>query len=75
MGISFISFVTAFCVYRKCKSTELNDTKIELNPVYGDYSEVYQETKITDANAEYGAPDLEEVGCSRVTDLNSVYGS
>ena len=75
VGISFICFVTTFCVYRKCKSTELKNTDIDLNPVYGDYSEVYQETEITDANAEYGALDLEGVGCSRVTDLNSVYGS
>ena len=75
LGISLICFVTAFCVYRKCKSAELKDTDVDLNPVYGDYSEVYQETEITDTNADYGAPDLEGVGCSLVTDLNSVYGS
>ena len=67
----------AFCILRQCKSCASEtstDANADLNPVYGNYSEVENDSEITDTNANYAAPDLEEIVCTRVTDLNSAYG-
>ena len=70
--------VLAFCIVRQCKSCTsetLTDANVDLNPVYGDYSEVEDDSEMKDTNANYAAPDLEEIGCTRVIHLNSAYGS
>ena len=74
MGALIVISIVAFLLHRNCHSTALKDTDVDDNPVYGHYSEVYQETTIYDTNPCYGAAEMEEVGCCRITDLNSVYG-
>ena len=48
-------------------------TGTEQNPVYGDYSDVYISTEVTDRNTSYySSKDME--GATQIMDLNSQYG-
>ena len=41
--------------------------------MYGIYSDIYQPTEVEDTNANYAAPDLEEIGTTMVRDINPLY--
>ena len=51
VGALLVGIIAAFCVRRKLKSgtTAVDD----INPVYGDYSDVYISTEVTDRNTSY----------------------
>ena len=68
MVYAFCAFLSLMC--RRARSG--TSPGIDVNPVYGDYSDIDWETyEICDRNVYYGAPQRE--GTTVVTDLNPEY--
>ena len=72
VGALVLGIIVAFCIRRELKS-RAPSVKNDVNPVYGDYGEVYEETEIYDTNAYYGAGDMEETGATLIRDNNPEY--
>ena len=69
----FLVVIVALCMWRKWKSRQSNPGNIDNNPVYGVYSDVYEESEIYDRNAYYAAADVEDGGTTMIRDNNSNY--
>ena len=69
-------FLISICVIKTSKSRRrgtVNKTGTDLNPVYGDYSDVYVSTEVTDRNiSNYSSQNMG--GATQIMDLNSQYG-
>ena len=69
-------FLISICVIKTSRSRRprtIEKTGTDLNPVYGDYSDVYISTEVTDRNtSNYSSQDNE--GATQIMDLNSQYG-
>ena len=44
-----------FCKRRKARKLAENTEDVDMNPVYGDYGEVYVETEVEDTNDYYAS--------------------
>ena len=74
-GALFVVIIAACCGLKLYKSRKRSHSvaKEDFNPIYGDYSDIYQPTEIYDRNPDYSAVDLEETGATIIRDNNPDY--
>ena len=74
-GALFCLVIAACCTLKLYKSKKRSTTVMreDFNPVYGDYSDIYQPTEIYDRNPDYAAADLEETAVTVIRDNNPDY--
>ena len=68
----FLFVIIAFCVRRMYNSSS-PEVEDDINPVYGVYGEVYEESEMYDTNAYYGVGDIEEARSTMIRDNNPEY--
>ena len=74
-GALLFLVIAACCSLKLYKSKRRSNSvvKEDFNPVYGDYSDIYQSTEICDRNPDYAAADMEETAVTVIRDNNPEY--
>ena len=74
-GALLFLVIAACCSLKLYKSKRRSNSvvKEDFNPVYGDYSDIYQPTEIYDRNPDYAAADMEETAVTVIRDNNPEY--